>query len=280
MSNEDNAKPVPAAEPSQPTQPDEDGWESALANTENLHVPTPPPAVAEAPDVGSITAPMPPVAPAPQPPPALPAPGAPAPPAAPPVPTSAPALHLATQGPTAGPAIVIPPIPDYPRRKPQPLVGPVLSVYGAMLWSFVVAGQFTTSWMSSGPMDERWAVLAVFVATIGMGIVALRRAHAAAPVTAGRVVGRAAFAFVGAFIAWFATIFVAALVGNASSRNHDVLIAFGLTALAVTATVVGPRLTSPGPHATSHGRRFLQVVVWGGLALVTLIAGAELVANG
>jgi len=263
-----NAPNVPAAEPSQPNVPDEDGWEAALDA-----VASPP-----EPDVGNITAPMPPVAPIPQvaPPAAQLAQGAP-----PPAAGSAPALHLANQGPMAGPPIAIPRIPDYPKRKPQPLVGPLLSVFGAMLWSFVVAGQFTTSWMSSGPMDERLAAFAVFAATIVTGIFALRRAHAAAPVAPARVVGRAAFAFVGAFVAWFATIFVAAIAGNVASRNHDVLIAFGLIALAVTASILGPRLTSPGPHvAPSHGRRVVQVMMWASFAVVTLVAGAELVANG
>lgn len=270
----ENAPPVAQAEPSKPVHPDEDGWEAALANTGTLQVPTPPPAAAQAPvhDMGSITAPMPPVVPVA---PVMPVPvhGSSA--------VAPPALHLQTHAPNAGPAIIVPQIPDYPRRKPQPLTGPLLSVYGAMLWSFVVAGQFTTSWMSSGPMDERWAAIAVFMATVVTGIVALRRAHGAAPVTAARVVGRGAFAFVGAFVAWFATIFVAALAGNTASRNHDVLIAMALTALAVTASVIGPRLTSPGPHLTpTHGRRVMQVMFWAGLALVTLIAGAELVSNG
>ncbi len=278
MSGDDqNPKGVPQAEPSSPTQPDEDGWEAALADMPNLQ-PTPPPAdVAHAVqpppepahDVGSVTAPMPPVAPLPMPQPhTIPQPTA-----------SAPALHLQAQN--MGPAIIVPQIPDYLRRKPQPLIGPVLSVYGALLWSFVLAGQFTTSWMSSGPMDERLALFTVFLATVVTGIIALRRAQTAAPVTAGRVLGRAVFAFVGAGIAWFATVFVAAIAGNTASRNHDVLIAMFLLALAVTATVMGPRLTSPGPHAApSHGRKVIQVSFWAGLAVVTLIAGAELVSNG
>ncbi len=280
MSGDDqNPKGVPEAAASSPTAPDEDGWEAALAAMPNLPV-TPAPAdaahTAQAPpvpmhgtnDVGSITAPMPPVAPLPVPQPLIPVPTA-----------SAPALHLQAQN--MGPAIIVPQIPDYPRRKPQPLIGPVLSVYGALLWSFVLAGQFTTSWMNAGPMDERLALLTVFVATVGMGIIALRRAQVAAPTSVGRVLGRAVFAFVGAFIAWFATIFVAAIAGHSASRNHDVLIAMFLLALAVTATVLGPRLTSPGPHAApSHGRKVIQVSFWAGLAVVTLIAGAELVSNG
>ena len=287
MSGDNDRAHTPAApppEPSTPTQPDEDGWEAALADMPNLPTPAPPAAATDpeaaaaaamntatpqpAPmhDVGTVTAPMLPVAPLPlqNPVPAL---------------AGAPALHL--QAHNQGPSIIIPQIPDYPRRKPQPLTGPLLSVYGGLLWSFVLAGQFTTSWMSGGPLDERWAASIVFVATIVSGILALCRAQSAAPVAAARVVGRAAFAFVGAFVGWVATVFVAAVAGNMASRNHDVLIAFVLVTLAVLASVLGPRLTSPSPHiAPTHGRKVMQVMFWAGLAVVTLIAGAELVANG
>jgi hypothetical protein len=269
------------------SQHEEDEWESALANVPNLEVPTPPP-----PENVEQTAPMPAVAPkpdgqlAPLPPQVLQAPQAQATNAA-----QAPIQgQVAQQAPIASPVagqlhphIVLPIPPEYvaPTRKPQPLIGPVLTVYGALLWSFVVAGQFTTSWMSSGPLGEGWAVLIVMVSTLSAGIWAIVRSHRSQPATPARLVGRTAFAFVGGLVAWFATVFVAAIAGNVASRNHDILIAFVLVALAVTTSIAGPRLTAPAATmGVSHGRKVVLAMVWVGLAIVTLIAGAELASNG
>src|SRR5689334_7425060 len=72
---------------------------------------------------------------------------------------------------TGGPPIYYPPPCRAPvgggPRRPWPVMGSALNVFGVLLWSFVVFGQFTTSWMSGAPLAEGTATLFVFFATLG-----------------------------------------------------------------------------------------------------------------
>jgi hypothetical protein len=215
------------------------------------------------------------------------------PPIPPPVPPPPPVDPAAPEVPVD----VAPPVPSGPYRlvaapapqehaitaspRPWPVIGPVLSVYAVLLWSFVVFGQFTTSWSMGTPMSPQTAALAVLLLTFVSWLVAFRRSRIAAPPRArSRLVGRAIGIPALACACFLTTIIAATIVGNESSRDHDVLIAFVLVCLSGLAALAGPRLTSPMPSGRSHQVRFAYVATWIAGVLVTLVAGASLVANG
>ncbi len=75
-------------------------------------------------------------------------------------------------------------------------------------------------------------------------------------------------------------LLAATVAGNTSSRNHDVLIALVLVALSTAAAIAGPRLTSPTRPERTHRQRLLLVFFWIACVILTLVAGADLVANG
>jgi hypothetical protein len=161
------------------------------------------------------------------------------------------------------------------------VIGPALTVYAVLLWSFVVFGQFTTSWSMGTPMRPQIAALAVLVLTFMAWFAAVRRSSLAAPPRSrGRLVGRAIGIPALAFASFFTTLVAATVVGNESSRDHDVLIAFVLVCISGLAAVCGPRFTSPVRPVRSHPMRFAVAVTWIAGLLATLVAGADLVANG
>jgi hypothetical protein len=201
--------------------------------------------------------------------------------------------HVAPPAPPMqlGPAAPMPPQYDFEpspfinQRRPWPLLGATLATYGGLLWSYVIAGQFTTSWMSGAPMNEGTAILIVLIATSLVFAFALRRSRVASPVSPARMFGRAVGTFCLTGLAFFVTLLVATIAGESSYRSRDVPIAFVLVALAVIATAFAPRVTlgtaaTARPSAPTHGRRVAEVLLWVSLAVVTLVAGAELVANG
>jgi hypothetical protein len=174
-----------------------------------------------------------------------------------------------------------PPVHLPPTRRPWVILGPALSVFAAALWAFVVAGQFTTSWTTGAPLGQGAAIAFVLLVTLAAWIAGLRAGQAAA---AARNLGFLVARGIGvAFLAWvlFVLHLIAATVaGNVLSKSHDVLIPFVLVAVATVAAVAGPRITSPVRPIRSHGAKVALTVLWIGGALLTLLAGADLVANG
>jgi hypothetical protein len=167
-----------------------------------------------------------------------------------------------------------------PKRTPWPVFGPALSGFGVMLWTFVVAGQFTTSWSAGRPLDQGVAVVAVGMATLVAWALGLRSSRAAVPSTTGWFFGRAVGVIVSTLV-----LFVMAIVGTTaaagfSSRNHDFLVGFLLVAVAYVSVIVGARLTAPEPRERTHGQRFVQVALWVASGLLSFVAGADLASNG
>ncbi len=164
---------------------------------------------------------------------------------------------------------------------PRPLLGPALRVYGALLWSYVVFGQFTTSWIDDRPLGEGWAILGVFATAATVAVLALHRSVEVAPTGALGIVRRSAAVVAIALLAWFATV---AGVTFSRAFNGDTKNAVALVAMALTASIVGLRMNRDADTVPRtermHGRRVLQVMIWITLAVVTLVAGAELVAVG
>jgi hypothetical protein len=162
--------------------------------------------------------------------------------------------------------------------KPRPLLGPALRVYGALLWSYVVFGQFTTSWIDDRPLGEGWALLGVFATTAAVAVLAVRRSMKVAPTGPLGVVRRAAAVVAMALLGWFVTV---AGVTLSRAFSGDIKNALVLVLVALLASILGLRMNrDPAEADGMHGRRVLQVMIWISLVVVTLIAGAELVAVG
>jgi hypothetical protein len=194
---------------------------------------------------------------------------------APTMPTTMPVAPAPAPAPAPSPFVTA---PARTVGTPRPLLGPALRVYGALLWSYVVFGQFTTSWIDDRPLGEGWALLGVFATTATVAVLAVRRSVKVAPTGAVGLVRRTAAAVAIALLAWFTTV---AGVTLSRAFNGDTKNAMALVAMALTASIVGLRMNrAPEGTERMHGRRVLQVMIWITLAVVTLVAGAELVAVG
>jgi hypothetical protein len=170
-------------------------------------------------------------------------------------------------------------MPAFRGPRARPIAGPALALFAVLLWSFVVAGQLTTSWMSGGPLPQSFAIALVVIATFAAWIGAVRRSrHVAPPRSAVRLVGRAIAIGLLAFGLWCFAIFVAILLGG-TSRDRDFLIALFLVVLATVAAILGPRWAGPTPEST-HRARFARTTAWVFGTILTLVAGAELAING
>ncbi len=164
-----------------------------------------------------------------------------------------------------------------PRRRP--VIGPALSVFGVLLWAFVVAGQFTTSLSLGRPLDQKVAIGFVAVATLAAWIVHVRWSAVAMPArSAGAMVPRA-FGIGALAVAFFLVALVGSTVVNSALRS-DLLIAVGLVALSTVAAAAGPRLTLRVRPERTHRERVTLAVFWIAGAVVTLVAGIDLAANG
>jgi len=83
-----------------------------------------------------------------------------------------------------------------------------------------------------------------------------------------------------AFLLFLVCLVAATAAGGVSSRNHDLLIAFVLVVVSAVAAIAGSRLTSPTRAERTHRQRFSLVAMWVAGALITLVAAADLAANG
>lgn len=172
--------------------------------------------------------------------------------------------------PTVAPAPAVAP--------PRPLLGPALRIFGALLWAYVVFGQFTTSWIDDRPLGEGWALLGVLATTATVAVLAMRRSVRVTPTGALGIVRRTAAAVAIALLAWLATV---AFVTVTRAFDGDTKNAVALVIVALAASIFGLRMNrDPRGTQGTHGRRVVQVMIWITLAVVTLVAGAELVAVG
>jgi hypothetical protein len=185
--------------------------------------------------------------------------------------------------PLPAPEIVPASSPTAPATPPsRPLLGAVLRVYGALLWSYVIAGQFTTSWFDEGaPLGEAWATLIVVGVTLLVLLLAMRRSAEIAPPQVGSSLVPRALGVLALALLAFVVILAGVTVGGFIflPGRHNVLYAFVLVVAACLASLAGQRMTRPG-GAYMYNTRVQNVLIWFMLAVITLIAGAELVTNG
>ncbi len=168
-----------------------------------------------------------------------------------------------------------------PPKRPRPVIGPTLTTFAALLWSFVVAGQFTTSWLVGAPLPQGMAFFVVTLTTFAAWLSSVRLSGVVTP-PRGRVwfLGRAVTIAFFASILFFGSVMAATIAGETVLRNHDLAIAFLLVVVATGAAILGPRWTSPAPLERTHGQRVRLVMLWIAGGLVTLVAGVDLAANG
>lgn len=196
--------------------------------------------------------------------------------------------------PAIDPSTLEPPVPSGPYRTapyeppparvgptPWPILGPALTSFGALLWTFVVAGQFTTSWSTGKPLAQTTALGAVGIVSVVAWVLAVRRSRFAAPPSGSHVLVARGLASGLLAVLFFAICVVGAVfLAEASRTNHDLLVAFVLVAFSITAHVVGGKITAPEPPERTHGQKFVTVALWVVSLLLTLVAGADLAANG
>lgn len=183
---------------------------------------------------------------------------------------------------TAEPSQIIVPGYAYPAvKRPRPVIGPTLSVFAVLLWSFVVAGQFTTSWSLGAGLSQSIAFGAIMLATFTAWVVNLRRGHLVMPAqSAGGLMGRGIGIALLAALLFTVCLAFATVAGQVASHDHDLFIAFVLVLVSTLAAFMGARLTSPAPIERSHRGRFILVAMWVAGALLTFVAGIDLAANG
>ena len=164
-------------------------------------------------------------------------------------------------------------------RKPRPLIGPALSVFAVMLWSFVVAGQFASSWSLGVQVRGIDAASIVISLTFVAWIVNMRRSRIAVPprVTT-HLVWRCIGAAIVAVILFFFCL-VAAIAIN-SAMNADFLVAAVLVLLSLLAAIAGAHLTSPVAPERTPRQRTILIALWIAGTLLTLVAGVDLGAHG
>ena len=176
-----------------------------------------------------------------------------------------------------------PPAPELyfgpPPRKPRPLMGPALSIFAVLLWSFVIAGQFASSWSLGIQVRSDPAFAIVVLTTLVAWIANMRRSAVAVPPRSKlhlfwRSVGAGVVAFV-----FFLLCLVAAAAVN-SAMNADFVVAAVLVLVSLLAAIAGPHLTSTTAPQRTPRQRTALVVLWIAGTLLTLVAGADLAANG
>jgi hypothetical protein len=130
--------------------------------------------------------------------------------------------------------------PDLANQKPAPSrfsVGPALWIFGSLVWTFVVAGEFTTA----GFISEEFAVVAVLVVTITTGTLAIRRALAGTS-----EVRRRTWFTIGATLG-VSLLFIAGFAAPVQTLNgsSDVGMTFLLLLIGIGAAWFGRRWSGP-----------------------------------
>lgn len=167
------------------------------------------------------------------------------------------------------------------RSKAWPMLGPALAVFAVVLWTFVVAGQFTTSWSMGMPMNQGVAVGFVLALSFIAWVLNVRRSRDVVPPKDGlRGFARAIGIGLLSLLFFFLAIFASMIAGSAMGRGSDFPIAFVLVLLSLAAALLGPRLTSPARPVRTHRERFFVAATWALGVVLTLVAGIDLAANG
>jgi hypothetical protein len=195
-----------------------------------------------------------------------------------PPPQSAPAVLPAPRVPSIRPRAPSLRPPEVYGRRPRPVLGPAITVFGVLLWAFVVMGEFTTSWNSGAPLEEGTAIVLVVLATLTAWVFAMQGSTRVRPAHGTpRLIGRSLLVGLVAFLLWCLFVVMAAAVGKASSKSPDVAIASFLIVVAALAARAGPRLTTRERPPPTRARRAGGAVLWIGVAMVTLGACVEMV---
>jgi hypothetical protein len=152
-------------------------------------------------------------------------------------------------------------------RPPRLVLGPGLWIFGALLWSYVVLGQFVVKDFPEG--------IALLTLALVVGVTyaaAVRDSLRAVPAEPSARRRRWLWPGVAAFGFWLGTTLLVTAVGKSSNANLDAPITLLLLALSVLAIILGRRFTHPGRPKRSLGKLALFIAAWLLAALATLAA--------
>jgi len=150
------------------------------------------------------------------------------------------------------------------------LWAPAFTVFGVVLWSFVVMGQLVTTYAPGRHellLGEVTGVFFVLTASVAAWVSALRSSLRVSPATgmAKRIERGLAFGIL-ALLGWGAAMIVTLIVGRAMP---DGVITFFLMATAAATFIYGRRLLQ---RNEPKARSVLGMALWAGAGLVTFVA--------
>jgi hypothetical protein len=153
-----------------------------------------------------------------------------------------------------------------PRRVQRPLVGVSLWCFGALLWSYLVAGEIVV-WTA---VPEALGVLAV------LGAFAIAWFHGTSQMPRTPQM-RSLLPGIIAFLAWIITLVLSTAVFNTGGRKNAEMAALLLWCFAVGVYALGRHLTALNPLSLSPRARTAGIVLWLIVALATLMAGVNII---
>jgi len=171
------------------------------------------------------------------------------------------------------------PEPWVPQKRPRPILGATLGVFGATLWAFVVVGQLTTSWSFGKPMSQGFALTSVALVYFTAWATFFRLGERAAPPkTPTFAVARALAVGAAGLFAFAVALLASAIAGEIAGRTHPLVFPALLVGIAVGAVIAARRLVHP--TATAGRRRIPRALAWAAAILVTLVTFVDIVFNG
>ncbi len=164
------------------------------------------------------------------------------------------------------------PLPTAGKAAQHPIVGPALWTFGAMLWAYVVLGEYTTA----GFIDEAIAVSLLTFAAGACWYLAVRRGPMTAPFHAG-ILGRKILPGIIALLLAAGCALFMNFIGESSQRNLDVPMSLAFMVLGMLTFFGGQRLTGSGDNQTSP-KAFAHLPLIGAI-LVSLGAVLHLIVS-
>jgi len=194
-----------------------------------------------------------------------------APPAPPAEAPPTPADH--SEGPTPYRSVEMAPAAEPRVSRGMTLWGPVLSIFGVLLWAFVVMGQLVTTYAPGRHellLGEATGVLFVLGASMAAWLRAVRHSLRVSPVN-GRAkrVERALSLGILALIGWGVAMGVAMVIGRAVSDGSTT---FLMLFIAAGAFFYGRRLLGQSKGSQPQARSIVAIALWAGAGLITLVA--------
>ena len=125
-----------------------------------------------------------------------------------------------------------------PVASPHPILGPSIWTFGAMLWAYIVLGEYTTA----GFIGEAIAGAILILVAAACWTIAVKRSLVA-PLGRLRILGRVLFQGIIAILLSTGCALFMNFVGESSHKNQDVPMTLAFMVLGMVAFLGGQRLT-------------------------------------